>query len=99
MNLNPERCFAEWRHARDHGDEWFTKTYRVCARHAEQVRTEVWPDRADREQAGLGVIVAAAMLAKVGEPSRDAPVLAMMSMFGLALVEAARAEGAADGNR
>lgn len=52
MTYHPEQSIAELRAARDHGHETFAEMYEICERAAASVKAELWPDPADREQAG-----------------------------------------------
>jgi hypothetical protein len=92
MSYDPENSLAEFRHARDFGHSSFADMARIMERAARRAADELWPDPKTREVAGMGAVVAAATLAKFAEPGRDAPILNAVGMFGLALVENARAE-------
>lgn len=92
MTYNPERSIAELREALLTREPAFSEMQAVMVRAAAKAEGDLWPDPRMREQAGLGAIVASASLSDCAVPGGETAMLNAVALFGLALVDSARAE-------
>jgi hypothetical protein len=89
---DPERTIAELRAALLDREPSFREYNDVMVRAAGHAEGDHFADPRAREQAGLGAIIAAASLATVAQPGGEGMILNGVALFGLALVDSARAE-------
>lgn len=87
-----ETGIRQLQQARAARESSFRELAAIMARGAERAAADQWPDPEAREQAGLGCVVAAATMAEYAERGDGATMLNCVGLFGLALVESARAE-------
>jgi hypothetical protein len=86
-----EAGLRELQHARATREASFRQMAAIMARAADTAAADQWPDPVAREQAGIGCVVAAATLAEHASRGGEATMLNCVALFGLALVESARA--------
>lgn len=92
VHYDVEVGIRQLQHARDTREASFREMAAIMSRAADNAAVDQWPDPKAREQAGIGCVVAAATMADFAKRGHDATMLNCVGLFGLALVESARAE-------
>lgn len=87
-----EHAIDQLREARDTREQSFRDMAAMMATAAAAATAQLWPtDPPAAEQAGIGAVIAAATVAGIAQP-HEVTIVNCMGLFGIALVEQARAD-------